>query len=121
MLPFEPGCGHSRLLRTGELLPYRKHDWPAAPDRGWFFGATPLRSERQSRVVRLNITRAAETSPRRLNPSLAHRPHRPTLAGSGDRGHHCGHHGGAVLEHYIRNPSGPRIIRSASASPAAWA
>jgi hypothetical protein len=30
VLPFEPGCGPSRPLRTGEPLPYRKHDWPAA-------------------------------------------------------------------------------------------
>jgi hypothetical protein len=30
VLPFEPGCGRSRPLRTGEPLPHRKHDWPAA-------------------------------------------------------------------------------------------
>ena len=30
VLPFEPGCGPSRPLQTGEPLPYRKHDWPAA-------------------------------------------------------------------------------------------
>ena len=31
-LPFEPGCDRTRPLRTGEPLPYRKHDWPGAPD-----------------------------------------------------------------------------------------
>jgi len=30
VLPFEPGCGPSRPLQTGEPLPYRKHDWPVA-------------------------------------------------------------------------------------------
>lgn len=31
-LPFEPGCGRTRPLRTGEPFPYRKHDWPGAGD-----------------------------------------------------------------------------------------
>ncbi|RYI36286.1 MAG: hypothetical protein EON48_00100 [Acetobacteraceae bacterium] len=31
-LPFEPGCDSTRSLRTGEPLPYRKHDWPGAVD-----------------------------------------------------------------------------------------
>ena len=31
-LPFEPGCDRTRPLRTGEPLPYRKHDWPGAAD-----------------------------------------------------------------------------------------
>jgi hypothetical protein len=42
----------------------------ATPDPGWFFAAAPLRAEWQSRMVRLNITRAAEACPRSLNPSL---------------------------------------------------